>query len=420
MVHMLAKHLISSLGLVLLITLVASAQVPTTGRLTGTVTDQQGGVIPKAAILAKNVQTGAEFRAIANGIGVWEMPSVPTGKYTISATAPGFRTTPIKEITVDMAAAVTVDATLQVGLADTVLVTASKHEEEVINAPATVSVISEQMIQALPSQNLADLLRAVPGMNVARTSAREFNVTSRSASGVMPSAQLALLDGRALYDGFTGYITWDALPVNLDEVKQVEVIRGPASAVWGANAMNGVVNIITKPPREMLGTSFTLGIGTFDRSGGSPDSDSGSLYYVSATHAQALNDRWSFKITGGAYTQDAFARPQGAMPNQFHTPYPAFTNQGTTLPKVNGRVDYDLPDGKQHLRLEGGCASKEGIGYGGLGPWKLDRGNIESYGKADYVRGALRITGYANISTGATMTNPLFVGPTGRTPELQH
>jgi outer membrane receptor protein involved in Fe transport len=125
-----------------------------------------------------------------------------------------------------------------------------------------------------------------------------------------------------------------------------------------------------------------------------------------------LNDRWSFKITGGAYTQDAFGRPQGAMPNQFHTPYPAFTNQGTTLPKVNGRVDYDLPDGKQHFRLEGGYASKEGINYGGLGPWA---GHAkDSYGKADYVRGSLKITGYASFSYDVNLTNPLFFGPDGK------
>jgi outer membrane cobalamin receptor len=89
--------------------------------------------------------------------------------------------------------------------------------------------------------------------------------------------------------------------------------RGPASAVWGANALNGVVNIITKSPREMLGTTLSLGIGTFDRSGGAAESNRGALYYLNATHAQALSDRWAFKVTGGVSTQEAFARPQGAM-----------------------------------------------------------------------------------------------------------
>jgi outer membrane receptor protein involved in Fe transport len=57
--------------------------------------------------------------------------------------------------------------------------------------------------------------------------------------------------------------------------------------------MNGVVNIVTKPPREMLGTTFTVGIGTFDRSGGAAESGTGSLYYAKVAHARALNDRWA-------------------------------------------------------------------------------------------------------------------------------
>ena len=62
---------------------------------------------------------------------------------------------------------------------------------------------------------------------------------------------------------------WDFLPVNLNEVKQIEVIRGPASAVWGANALYGVVNVITKSPREMQGTTAVVGFGGFDRGGSS-------------------------------------------------------------------------------------------------------------------------------------------------------
>ena len=61
---------------------------------------------------------------------------------------------------------------------------------------------------------------------------------------------------------------WDFLPVNLNEIKQIEVIRGPASAVWGANAVNGVINVITKSPREMQGTTATIGLGMFERTDG--------------------------------------------------------------------------------------------------------------------------------------------------------
>ena len=106
----------------------------------------------------------------------------------------------------------------------------------------------------------------MPGLNITQVSARDINVTSRGATGTLATGQLALLDGRSLYQDFFGFVMWDFLPVNLNEIKQIEVIRGPASAVWGANALNGVVNVITKSPREMQGTSVTVGLGTFDRS----------------------------------------------------------------------------------------------------------------------------------------------------------
>jgi outer membrane receptor protein involved in Fe transport len=397
MVRMLARHLLSSLTLVLLLALVAKAQAQTTGRLTGTVTDPQSGVIPGAVILAKNARTGSELRAVANEVGVWVIRSVPSGSYMVNVSAQAFRTATFEEIEIDAGATATVNATLQIGFANTVVVTASRFDEEVINAPATVSVVSERTIQALPSQNLADLLRAVPGMNVAQTSANIFGVTSRAASGALPSNQLVLLDGRTMYQDYFGYTSWDGMQTGLDDIKQVEVIHGPASAVWGSYAMNGVVNIITKPPREMLGTTFTLGIGTFDRSGGAAESNTGSLYYARVAHAQALNDRWAFNIKGGAYTQDAFARPQGTFPNEFHTPYPPYTNKGTTQPKVDARIDYDHPDGKQHFNFAGGYASTSGIIPGAAGGADID--GMGSYGKVDYVRGDLRITAYVNALT---------------------
>ena len=156
----------------------------------------------------------------------------------------------------------------------------------------------------------------MPGVNVTQVSARDINVTSRGATGTLSTGTLALLDGRSLYQDFFGFVMWDFLPVNLNEIKQIEVIRGPASAVWGANALNGVVNVITKSPREMQGTSAILGIGGFDRDPGTTGTSTGSgtLFYVSGTHAQAVNDRVAFKISAGGYTQDPYGRPTGPIP----------------------------------------------------------------------------------------------------------
>ena len=237
---------------------------------------------------------------------------------------------------------------------ETVVVSASRTEEKLINAPVTMTVIGAQAIQSAPTQNFAELLRTVPGLNLTQVSARDINVTSRGATGTLATGQLALLDGRSLYQDFFGFVMWDFLPVNLNEIKQVEVIRGPASAVWGANALNGVVNVITKSPREMQGTSAVLGVGGFDRSVKNGTSQSaGTMFYISGTHAQAVNDRVAFKISAGGYTQDPYSRPTGAIPcdrpaqcTVARNPYPNFSNQGTTQPKFDALVDYDYPDGR--------------------------------------------------------------------------
>jgi outer membrane receptor protein involved in Fe transport len=303
---------------------------------------------------------------------------------------------------------------------ETVVVSASRTEEKLINAPATVTVIGPQTIQSAPTQNFAELLRTVPGVNITQASARDINVTSRGATGTLATGMLALLDGRSLYQDFFGFVMWDFLPVNLNEIKQVEVIRGPASAVWGANALAGVVNVITKSPREMQGTSAVLGIGGFDRNSGSgTNPGAGTLFYISGTHAQAINDRVAFKLSAGGYTQDPYARPTGTIPCDradvcaaARNPYPSYTNQGTTQPKFDARVDYDYPDGRK-LSFSGGAAGTDGIMHTGIGPFDINRGSVMGYGKVNFSNKGFHAGFFTNILNGDA-ANLLTVDTSGK------
>jgi outer membrane receptor protein involved in Fe transport len=303
---------------------------------------------------------------------------------------------------------------------ETVVVSASKVEQKLVNAPSTITVLGSQLIANSPSQSFADLMRSVPGLNVTQISARDVNMTSRGATSSLATGQLTLLDGRSVYLDFFGFVMWDFLPVNFGEIKQIEVIRGPASAVWGANALNGVVNVITKSPREIQGTTATLGFGGFSR----PDSDTcvesdgdecgTSIFYVSGTHAQAVNDRWAFKLSAGAYTQDPMTRPTGNIPNGLvpPTPYPAYQNLGTTQPKFDARFDYDHPDGQQRWTFGGGVAGTDGIMHSGIGPFDINSGSILGYFKAGYSKGARKAQFFTNILNGEA-TNLLARGLTG-------
>ena len=283
-----------------------------------------------------------------------------------------------------------------------VVVTASKTEQQLVNAPASVSVVAEEMIQNSPATNIGDLLRSVPGINVTQVSARDVNLTSRGATGTLATSQLALVDGRSIYLDFYGMVMWDLVPSNFDEIRQIEVIRGPASAVWGANAMSGVINVITRTPRELAaqgGSSLTVGLGMFNREVADDDADLGSLFYVRGSRAQAVNDRWSYKLSAGYFTQDPLPRPTGTIPNALNTPYPPFTNEGTAQPKFDTRVDYDMAGGGS-VSISGGVAGTEGLIHTGIGPFDISSGTLMTYLSTRYRKGGRNIAFFTNLLDG--------------------
>jgi outer membrane receptor protein involved in Fe transport len=283
---------------------------------------------------------------------------------------------------------------------EVVVVTASKVEQRLVNAPATMSVVTTDVIQSTPSTNYSELFRSVPGVNLTQTSARDYQITMRGAASTLSTSTLAVLDGRSLYLDFFGFVAWDLLPVNPGEIRQIEVIRGPASAVWGASAMNGVVNFISKTPRELAGNSVTMTFGAFDRDAAKGQKlGTGSLFGINGTHARAVNDRWAYKVSAGGYTQDPLPRPTGAIPNSTGTQYPSFSNLGTTQPKFDVRADYDAPGNAYKVVLAGGWANTDGIIHTGIGPFDMTSVGL-GYATVRYSRQALRVNFFTNILNG--------------------
>ena len=267
---------------------------------------------------------------------------------------------------------------------EVIVVTASRTEQALNEAPAAISVLDARTIESIPADDYGDLLRNVPGLNVSQTSARDVNMTSRGSTNTLSTSQLVLLDGRSIYLDFFGFVMWDFLPVNPNEIKQIEAVRGPGSAVWGANAMTGVVNLITKRPKEMVGTSLLFGGGEL------------GTMYGSVAHAGVAGNL-GYKFSGGYYEQDAYDRPTGTIPgsNPPQT-YPPFENQGTQQPKGDLRFDWDVDEG-QYLTFGAGYAGTDGIIHTGIGPFDIDKSSNLSYGKATYNHHALNIGLFANF-----------------------
>ncbi len=295
---------------------------------------------------------------------------------------------------------------------ESVVVSASKIEQQIVDAAATMSVIGPKDLAVAPSANYADLLKAVPGVNITQISARDVNVNSRSATSSLATAQLSVVDGRSIYQDFFGFTMWEFMPSNLDEIKRIEVIRGPASAVWGANALNGVINVLTKSPREMLGTTVSFGAGAMDREVRKNNAESATIWFARATHAQALNDRWSYKLSVGTYVSDPFARPTGTIPNGGTTQYPNYKNDGTNQPKIDARFDYDFADPSQKLQFAGGVAGTDGMMHTGIGPFDIGRDAKMGYWRTTYTKGALKLQAFMNILNGKA-TNVVAVDPAG-------
>jgi iron complex outermembrane receptor protein len=140
----------------------------------------------------------------------------------------------------------------------------AKKEEPVQRTAAAIFVITSEDIRRSGATTLPDVLRIVPGLDVAQTSANAWTVSSRGFSGVSSDKILVLIDGRTVYSPIFSGVLWDAQDLLLADVDRIEVIRGPGAALWGTNAVNGVINIITKPASKTQGGIVTAAGGNVE------------------------------------------------------------------------------------------------------------------------------------------------------------
>ncbi len=139
---------------------------------------------------------------------------------------------------------------------------ASKKEQKSSQVAASIYVISQEDIRDSGALNIPDLLRMVPGLDVAQINANTWAISARGFNFQFANKLLVLIDGRAVYTPLFGGVNWDTQDVPLEDIERMEVIDGPGGTVWGANAVNGVINIITKKASETKGGLVTGGGGT--------------------------------------------------------------------------------------------------------------------------------------------------------------
>lgn len=209
-------------------------------------------------------------------------------------------------------------------LVKTEITSVSRRSQSLTDVPAAAFVITSEDIRRSGAQALPDVLRMAPGIEVAQIDSGRFAVTARGFNGRFATKLQVLVDGRSIYHPLFAGVLWELDPIPLDDIERIEIIRGAGAVMWGANAVNGVINIISKHARSQTGGAVTV-------AGGSRDT--GVLY---ARIGQASSDSTSWKLS---------------VQGRHIGPSPLFDRSGDGVDRlknavVDFRLDHDIGSGR--------------------------------------------------------------------------
>ncbi len=183
-------------------------------------------------------------------------------------------------------------------LRNTQITSVSRHLEELRSTAAAAYVITREDIRRSGVLDLPDLLRMVPGVDVAQITASTWAVSVRGFNAQYANKLLVLVDGRTVYDPSFSGVLWHLQSMSLEDIERIEVIRGPGATMWGANAVNGVVNITTRRAAETPGGMFVAGAGS-DRPG------EGSVRYGGSVGRRGFYRVFGKQTTSSGFTTDS-------------------------------------------------------------------------------------------------------------------
>lgn len=195
-------------------------------------------------------------------------------------------------------------------LGDIVVTSVSRRDQSLGSASASIYVISNEDIRRAGVRTLPEALRLAPNLQVARTDANQYAISARGFNNPIANRLLVLVDGRTIYSPLFSGVFWDVQDVMMEDVERIEVISGPGATLWGANAVNGVINVITRRASDTQGTLVALGGGTQRR------------------EAEARY--------GGGFGDDGYFRVYGKTLDRNHSKY------------ANGR---DVPDASERTQI---------------------------------------------------------------------
>ncbi|HEV2197888.1 MAG TPA: TonB-dependent receptor [Candidatus Acidoferrum sp.] len=212
----------------------------------------------------------------------------------------------------------------------------SKKEQKLSKTAAAIFVITQEDIRRSGATNIPDLLRMVPGMDVAQINGSTWAIGSRGFNQQFANKLQVMVDGRSVYSPTFSGVFWDTLDLPLVDIERIEVIRGPGGSIWGANAVTGVISIFTKKASETLGTLVEAGGGNFQQ-------EVGMLQY-----GGAVGKATDFRVYTKYFNQDHMLDPSGQNgADGWHRLREGFRTDSRLTPKDSLMVEGDLSTGRE-------------------------------------------------------------------------
>ncbi len=213
----------------------------------------------------------------------------------------------------------------------------SKHAERLLDAPASIFVITGEDIRRSGATRLPEALRLAPNLEVARANASSYAISARGFNNTVDNKLLVLIDGRTVYTPLFSGVFWDAQDVMLEDVERIEVISGPGATLWGANAVNGVINVITRRSSDTqggyaYGHSGNLERGYGVRYGGALGGDGSYRVYA------RFFDVFNTSDASGVTASDGWIKGQVGFRTDWGTATNGFTLQGDTYRGTLGQA----------------------------------------------------------------------------------
>src|SRR5713226_7875736 len=203
-------------------------------------------------------------------------------------------------------------------LGDIEVTTASKEPEQLRRTPAAIYVLTQEDIRRSGATSIPDILRLVPGVEVARIDSNKWSLGVRGFTGRLSRSVLVLIDGRSVYTPLFAGVYWEVQDTLLEDVDRIEVTRGPGGTIWGANAVNGVINIVTKNSRESHGVLVSTGGGSLDQG------------FLNFRYGAGNNESFNYRIYGKTFIRGP----------EFHPDRHQFDDW--RMGQVGFRADWDL------------------------------------------------------------------------------